>query len=207
MRASLALLCTIVFLASAPHSVRAGNARERQFIWNEANAMVLSARTADDFSQAAAAYRKLVDSGVVNGPLFHNLGTSLLQAGQHEQALSVFLRAERYSGSTWDTRRNIVLAMAGDADEKTYALPWHRYPLFWHYGMPCSVRISVAVLAFASFWIALSMLILGLRRPANMLMILSVALCLIFAYSATTSYHNEANALPILIEGGQPGAP
>jgi hypothetical protein len=200
MKTSFLIITAALLIIGIAPATHAGNAQERQFVWNEANAMVLSASTPEDFAQAAVAYRKLVDMGVKNGPLLYNLGTSLLAAGQDEQALAALLRSEAYSGSTWDSQRNIILALAGNAEEKTYALPWRRYPLFWHYALPCSTRITIATVAFASFWIALSMLILGLRRPARALMILSVIVLIIFGYSSATSYHREASALPILIE-------
>jgi len=110
-----------------------------------------TARHADDFLGAARAYRKLIERGVRNGPLYYNLGTALLEAGQYDGAVFFLTRAERYTGSTRETRRNLRLALARQTEEDTATLPWYRLFLFWHYRLSTTDRMGVTVLAVLMF--------------------------------------------------------
>ena len=67
-------------LLSPPGSRGRGVPRTR-VLWNEANAALANAVKPADYLRAARSYQALVDSGVRNGPLFYNLGTALLKAG------------------------------------------------------------------------------------------------------------------------------
>jgi hypothetical protein len=178
---------------------------ERQFIWKEANARMASARTPADFLRAAETYRRLVDSGVRNGPLFYDLGTAFLQAGQYEKAEASLLRAERYMGSDPDIQRNLLLALAKGKKNIPTALPWYRFPLFWHYGIPGPIRMTIAVCAFFCCWIALILGALGVGRPAKHLLIVALAVCVLFGSSILTSMHQET-ASQTTMSDRQPGA-
>jgi hypothetical protein len=185
-------LSLAAFLASFAAASLAGVPLEHRFMWDEANAQMAVARAPADFLRAAGTYSKLAETGVRNGPLFYNLGTAFLQGGRYEDAQTFLLRAERYMGHDPDIRQNLRLAMAGGKKNVTMALPWYRFPLFWHYGIPGPARLTIAVWAFFCCWMALILGALGARLAARRLLILSVAVLILFGSSILTSLHEEA---------------
>lgn len=166
---------------------------ERTFIWNEANARMATARTPDAYLRTAQTYQKLVDDGVRNGPLFYNLGTALLQAGQVEPAIGAFQRAEQFLGAQADIRQNLKIAMARKANNETAEWPWHRLVLFWHFYLPAATRLLVTVIAFLIFWVALTLRMLGIKPSwVNALLILATIAVILFGSSTVTTWHKEA---------------
>ncbi|MBN1558233.1 MAG: hypothetical protein JW951_08810, partial [Lentisphaerae bacterium] len=184
--AALAAVCLLApTLRGAPPS-------EHAFIWAEANARLATARTPEAILEAARAYSELIDLGVRNGPLYYNLGTALLRAERYADAHRALRRAERYAGSTWETRRNLRLARAGLTDDEHAALPWYRFPLFWHFGPSMAARTAAALAGFAGIWIALAVSALGRRAAGRYLLIAALALTVLFGTSTLTSLHLEA---------------
>lgn len=185
------LFCLLVLFLCAP-TLYADNVFERQFIWNEANSKMASAGTQEDFLLAAEVYRKFLDTGVRNGPLFYNLGTALLMAKRYDDAMNAFLRAERYMGSSWDIKRNMLIAAAGEEKDETVSLPWYRVPMFWHFGLAVSTRMTISVYAFMAFWLSLILRSLDSRRLYRPLMILSLIVLVMFGSSVLTTLESEA---------------
>jgi hypothetical protein len=138
----------------------------RAFLWEQANARMASARTQDDFRDAARIYNRLVADGARNGPLFYNLGTALLLAGDGENAAAALRRAERHLGSTPDIRINLRRALALQAGQPDADLPWDRVVFFWHYDEPLRVRVLAALGGWCLLWLAL-LLRLFARAPAE----------------------------------------
>jgi len=188
------LLSLVAFLALSGATSFAGVSLEHQFMWDEANAQMTTARLPADFLRAAETYGKLAEMGVRNGPLFYNLGTALLKGGRYEDAQTFLLRAERYMGHDPDIRQNLRLAMARGKNNVMVALPWYRFPLFWHYGLPGSVRLTIAVCAFFCCWLALVLGALGPRRAARRILILAIGVLILFGSSILTSLHEESGA-------------
>ena len=171
------------------------DASERAFIWNEANARMAAARTPDAYLRAAQTYQKLVDEGVRNGPLFYNLGTALLQAGQIDPAIDAFRRAEQFLGAQSDIRQNLKIAMARKANNETAEWPWYRLVLFWHFYLPAATRMMVAAIAFFIFWAALALRLAGIRRNVvKAILILAAITVILFGSSVATSWQQEATA-------------
>ncbi|NQT94461.1 MAG: BatD family protein [Lentisphaerae bacterium] len=193
---SRSVLPVVLLLLLCARGADASEDARRSFLWQQANARMSSARTEEEFLAAADAYKELVRSGVRNGPLLYNLGLSLLQAGQHDEAIRALLAAERYTGADEDVRRNLRLAYAGREDTEKGSLPWYRYPLFWHFDMSTPVRAHVAVLAFAAVWVSLLLRFFGMRRFSGPLLAAAVLLLVLFASSALTSVYQEAHADP-----------
>ena len=189
----LLLMAGIICWAGAPAS--ALDASERAFIWNEAQACLAAAQTPDDFLHAARTYQKLVDDGVHNGALFFNLGTALLQAGQVDQAIDAFQRAERFLGARDDIRRNLAIAMARKADNETAEWPWYRLVLFWHFYLPAATRMIVATSAFLIFWVVLTLRMFGINRSGmNTILILAALTMILFGSSVAVTWQQEATA-------------
>ncbi len=176
-------------------SAAALDASERQFIWQEANARLASARTPADARRAAQTYQKLVDAGVRNGPLFYNLGTALLQAGQPGPAADALLRAERYLGAAPDLRRNLAIALARKADTPASPMPWQRAALFWHYRLTAAQRAALAAACFSLFWVLLALRRIAPRLHGMRLLLAGAGIGLVlFGSSTLTSWHQEASA-------------
>ena len=188
-----AMFCWIALLFSISQAP-ADDAVQRKFLLDEANLKMSSAKTPGDFATAAGTYRKLVDAGVRNGVLFYNLGTALLLGGHYNEAERNLLRAERYIGNNWETRHNLLIAMAGKDRDKETALPWYRALLFWHYGLSGSIRSTIAASAFFVFWLALAFSAFGFRRLTRPIAILAIAIVAVFGSSVATSFHQEAMA-------------
>ena len=184
---------TLLFLLLPAWSF-ADDAAERQFVWNEANSIMASAEAPEEFLVAAQTYQKLIEIGVQNGPLFYNLGTAMLMAERYDEALNALLRAERYMGSNWDIRRNMLMAKAGKKENQTVSLAWYRLPLFWHYGLSCTSRLNIIVCAFAVFWIGMLFRIWGGYRFFVRIMVVSLTVLILFGSSVATSIHQEREA-------------
>jgi hypothetical protein len=189
-------------LAASVLPVTADLSAEREFLWDEANSRMVSAQTRDDFLAASLIYRELADKGVKNGALFYNLGVALMQAGEHGQALEAFHRAERYTGSSEDIRRNLLICLAGEKQDEDVSLPWHRFLLFWHYGFSGSVRVAVAAGAFSMCWLALVAGSIGYRRFARPMLVLAFLVLVLFGSSAATTLHLERKARGAIRETG-----
>jgi len=198
---SVALLL-VVLAGTAPATAEqvSLNASERRFIWDEAGSIVMSARKPDDFTKAYNAYRKLNEAGVKNGDLYYNMGVCLLKAGESDGAALMFERAERYLGNRRDVRNNMNMALSAvNKNKGSQNLSWTRFLIFWHYNLPGSVRLTLAVFGFSGIWLALAARALGIKWLSNNLMIVSVVIFVLFGSSAITTIHLESRSERILI--------
>ncbi len=172
------------------------------FLWEQANARTAAARTPEEYLDAAQAYQQIVREGVRNGTLFYNLGTTLLLAGDGENAVAALRRAERYLGSTPDIRINLRQAMALQAGRPDTDLPWDRTILFWHYDEPVRVRALVAMCGWLLLWLAILLRLLT-RAPAagktsgavislaKTCLLFGLLLCVLFSSSTAVSLLQE----------------
>jgi hypothetical protein len=159
-----------------------------------------TAAVPDDFRRAAQTYQKLVDAGVRNGPLFFNMGTALLQAGQYDNALDALSRAEMHLGNQPDIRRNMRIAMVRKQKTPGAEWPWYRILLFWHFNLTSSTRTAIAVSAFSLFWLALILRRLGVQRGMRTLTILALLVFVAFGSSVATSAHQELAASRYILD-------
>ena len=167
----------------------------RDFLWNRAAAQTMRAADSNDFASVAATYRRLLDDGARNGPLFYNLANSLLLAGDIAGAKSAFLRAERYDGSSFATRTGIACIEAIERGASTMEMPWTRVAFFWHYMLPCRIRFAVAAGGWLLFWLSLSLGATSLGRRlgpcVRVLLFVAVFLLAVFGVSSAVSYVQE----------------
>ncbi len=191
LRVALILAVTLTSVA-----VRADDA-SRWFLWEQANARMAAARTPDDFLAAARAYHELVNDGVRNGPLFFNLGTALLLAGDSENAAVALRRAERYAGSTPEIRTNLRQALALQSGQTDAELPWDYLLFFWHHDAPLPIRAQAALGGWLLLWVALLLRLWShpgagrLRAFANAGLLFGVLTFSIFLASVTLSWLQE----------------
>ncbi len=166
------------------------------FMWHRAGSIMATAEDKNEFLAAADAYYQIVQSGGRNSRVFYNLGTALLQAERHEEAKAWLRLAELYSGTSWEIRRNLLLAINKGTINADNAVPWYRIPLFWHFDLSMRVRGIIATLAFAMFWLALT-----LRRLSNgshragVIAVLSLIALSAFGTSYVVSAHETREIL------------
>jgi hypothetical protein len=184
------LIMTLLFTGLGMRGNAASEA-EREFVGKQAISRVASARTESDFRQAAEVYQSLALLGGRNGALFYNWGTCLLAAGDYEGAARQLVRAERYTGTTPEIERNLLLCSAGGNTGTELRLPWYRTLLFWHFGLPCATRTTLAAAFFALGWIGLSLRAMRRQQAATHLLILSLAGLVLFGTSVGTTWVQE----------------
>jgi len=153
-------------LLTSPDTARA-DATTAAFRWEQANSRLAAAQKPDDFLSATRCYNRLVADGVRNGPLFANLGTALLLAGDGPNAVAALQRAERYAGSTPEIRANLRLAWALRAGQPDSDLPWERIVFPWHFDHPLRLRATVALSCWSLLWFGVLLRFLVPRRPAD----------------------------------------
>lgn len=193
----LFLALATALLAPALALAFASDANERQFLWREANALAAQATRPDEFATAAGRYRALAALGARNGPLFYNMGTMLLKAGQPSEAFAAFARAERYMGADADLRRNMRLALGSTtASLREGALPWNRLLFAWHFGLPIRMRALLASVAFAGLWLAAAFRVAGARRAARPLFAACALAFALFGSSAGLTILQEQKDMP-----------
>lgn len=169
-------------------------AQNMEFESQLATTQLLTANSPAQFNSAAKALERVIDSGVRNAPLFYNYGTALLMAEQPQAALNAFIRSERYSGTTWELKRNMLMAISKiDENINTPTLPWHRTPLFWHYGLSARMRITIASIAFLMIWIAILLRKTKFRKNHHIISAIAITLLIIFGSSAATTIYQEHN--------------
>lgn len=183
---------TLLVLSLALSSVlNAGEPLSEDFESQRAMTVLLTASQPELFADAAGAFAELIDQGAANAGLFYNYGTALLMADEPAAALEALRRAERYSGTTWSIRRNMLLALRALNKEAPVSLPWYRIPLFWHYQLPASARMTVAATAFLILWLLGLLPAKRLREVIIPAKALAAVLFLLFTASVISSVYSE----------------
>jgi hypothetical protein len=180
---AVALLLVPAALAATPST---------QFEAQLAMSQISTADTPDAFDRSARALERILDMGGCNAALLYNYGTALLMADHPAAALRALIRAERYSGTTWELKRNMRLAIRDIADGVSDpGLPWYRVPLFWHYGIPGRTRITIASLAFLLVWLSILLRQAGIKETSRTILTVALVLLILFGSSAATTLYQE----------------
>ena len=154
------VLCSLAFAAQADDAARA-------FLWEQANTQAAVAVKPENYLKAANTYNRLVADGVRNGPLFLNLGNTLVMAGDGANAAAAFARAERHQGATPESRQGIAAALALQTGHPRVDLPWSRAAFFWHYAFPCPIRAMTALGGWTLLWLGVFFRIRLKRRKGH----------------------------------------
>lgn len=178
--------------------IAAGGARaampERVFIWQQANAQAAAAATSNDWRRAALTYQQLADAGVRNGPLFYNLGTAWLQAGEYAAAAAALQRAECYLGGQPDVARNLKIAWARRDGRENAEWPWQRLVFAWHFKLSVFRRLQIAAAAFLGIWLGLALMRLGWLRAGRTVLLPLLLVWVVFSSSYLATLHQEHQA-------------
>lgn len=161
---------------------------EAQASYDEAASLLRSdPESADElFRESTERFQLLIDSGIINGDLYYDLGNAYLQSGDLGRAVANYLRADAINPDDPRIEANLTharsLVRPQVAREGSDAL-LHRLT-FWHHGWPIKWR----VILFASFWSILwaSILMRFWRSYPGFLWLSSVAAALAIAFGASS---------------------
>lgn len=197
---SSAIFIAILLLTTVANTASAQPTKNMEFESQLATTQLLSAKKPAQFDNAANTLKRIIDSGIRNAPLFYNYGTALLMADKPQAALNAFIRAERYSGTTWELKRNMLIAI-GKMDDKITdpTLPWYRIPLFWHYGISARKRLTVACAAFLVMWIALLLNKTRFIKSRRIIFSIAIVILIIFGTSTITTLYEENSPAKIIV--------
>lgn len=110
------------------------------------------------FRRSADRFQLLVDSGIINGDLYYDLGNAYFQSGDLGQAIANYLRAQQLRPNDPRIEANLdharTLVRPQVMQEGSDALLQRL--MFWHHGWPMQWRLII----FAIMWIALWVFIL-----------------------------------------------
>ncbi len=112
------------------------------------------------FTEAAAAYEKLLDSGHCSAALYFNLGNALLKSGQTGRAIISYRLAERLTPRDPDLQANLKFAR----DSATGGTP-DNTDFWWRWLGTLSLN-EWTLLTVAAGWLWFTLLILRLWKPA-----------------------------------------
>jgi tetratricopeptide (TPR) repeat protein len=114
------------------------------------------------YTQAAAAYEKIMRAGTVSPALYFNLGNACLKAGEVGRAISAYRQAEALTPRDPDIRANLQLAR-NQAGDNNPALPGSRWTRWigrltldeWTLAASTAVALFFLVLTAREIWPAL----------------------------------------------------
>ena len=112
------------------------------------------------FSEAAAAYEKILQQGRASPALYFNLGNALFKAGQAGQAVLNYRLAERLAPRDPDIRANLKFARSSVATGATPTPSW------WQRWTSRLALDEWTLLTSGALWLWLGLLTLGQWRPA-----------------------------------------
>jgi tetratricopeptide (TPR) repeat protein len=119
--------CARVFLFALAFSfltVRAGHAADAVSRFNEANRLYEQQR----FSEAAAAYQRLVEAGTVSVPLYFNMGNAWFKGGNLGRAILSYRKAVQIAPRDPNVEANLQFAREQVANSTPLKLPiWREW--------------------------------------------------------------------------------
>lgn len=148
------------------------------------------------FAAAAKRFENLSASGVVNGRLEFNIGNAYLQADDLGRAMLHYRRAERLiprdpllADNLAEAKKRCLINIA-----PTGRSVFLRNLLFWHYQTSFAERATLALIAYALFWIVLTVRNLAPRLSINVACLLLGGLAVGLASSLAVEQWNDRRA-------------
>lgn len=150
---------------------------------------VATAREA--FTSAATKYQSLIDSGVRNAKLFVNLGNAYKHSGNTALAIVAFEKAAvlRPSDTTIDRRiQECRVQLEGAAETAPSPGGFMAQAAAWNHSLPRIGRLGVASLAWATFWVAGTIVLLRRQSGWKQTLLPSLAALLLAGSSLAWDY-------------------
>ncbi len=180
----LFILLSALGVAVSVHADQVSRFEERR-----STLLLMQSQTTEDFARAANALADRMDQGDRDPVLLYNLGTALLLAEQPGLALPILQWAERRGATSWNVRRNMLVAQRMVTQNPTLQLPWIRTLLFWHYRITVSSRLTAAAFLFSLIWILAT--IRRFSSIAKWLMLPTAVALMLFSISIAASVYAE----------------
>jgi tetratricopeptide (TPR) repeat protein len=151
------------------------------------------------YSEAAAAYQKLIQSGSASAAVYYNLGNSFFKHGELGRAISAFRHAQQLSPRDPDVRAN--LQFARNQRQGPSAIPGR-----WQGPLAKLSLNEWTVMTSSALWLIFLLLALGQWRPAlkpaisGYLLTLGIITGLLCACLGLSAYQNlyQTNAIVIV---------
>jgi hypothetical protein len=196
-RLPLFLLIAVGYMIGARDVAAQNGAAGGDFEWEEAQSLAARAGDPAAFKEAAQHYASLAEQGRRDGAVFYNLGTCLLLAGEPGPALNALVRAERYWGRPADLVHNMGLARAALNGGEPAVEPWNRTLLFFHFGLPLSARLRLAVAAFGLAGLLLALFWGRIGGLVKLALLLALLTGFFFGTSVLVTHHQETRDEPL----------
>jgi hypothetical protein len=160
----------------------------------------LEAYKKGDFSAAIEQFSAIVQEGVVNGPLFYNLGDAYLKNNDLGSAILWYERAQRLIPSDPDLQFNLKYArsLTKDASEENIS-PLVRIFFFWRYQLTAQAIKFIAISSNLLFWLFLGAWRLTRRRGFARSAMVAAAPALIFVLTAAFNYYEGRQVLQAIV--------
>ncbi|MEZ6083711.1 MAG: SH3 domain-containing protein [Phycisphaerae bacterium] len=151
------------------------------------------------FRKAADGFEALLADGVSNGYLHYNLANAYLQMDDLGKAILHYRRGERLIGADEQLRANLNFArsLRRNRIESTGGKAIWETVFFWHYETSTKVRLIVGLLAYAGFWLLLTLRVF--RKGAGSMPL--ICLFALFWVAAGTSVAVETWNRSHILEG------
>jgi tetratricopeptide (TPR) repeat protein len=111
------------------------------------------------FSEAAAAYQQMIESGTVSSAIYFNLGNAFFKSGQLGRAIAVYRNAEKIAPRDPDVRANLQFVRGRVQSPTLSPSPWQRW-------LTTLTLNEWALFAAAVLWIWLALMAVIQLRPA-----------------------------------------
>jgi tetratricopeptide (TPR) repeat protein len=145
----------------------------------------------NDFATAIGAYEQLIQEGVVEAPVFYNLGNAYYRAGNKGTAIANYERALQIEPTYEPAQRNLEFCIAGTEHQwgKPLPPPWQESLLMWHDNWSPRAVYRLAVLSWMAFWALLALRLWKPNKHLTRSAIVAGLLAVAFALSAYVKYH------------------
>jgi tetratricopeptide (TPR) repeat protein len=182
------LICFLMLCCSCASARAAENSPDVSQLFFEAN----QAYQAADYQRAAATYQSIIQSGVMSGHLFYNLGNACLKAGEIGRAILSYRKAGMLMPRSEDLETNLRYAL----EQTTDKIECRELPTvvsnfcFWYTKLTAGELCAVLLIANALFWALL--LIRGFYRGEALTIALYILLflTLVFGISFAAKLYN-----------------
>jgi len=147
----------------------------------------------DRFAEAAAAFSRVADEGIINGKLFYNIGNSYLKNGDIGNAILWYERSSKLLPHDPDLKFNHEYALSLTKDEKgDKDFPLVRILFFWKYLLSQIWIQWTAIIFNLIFWALMAIRVIRRKNHFQTLGYLMLTMGLIFTFTAVYNDY-EAN--------------
>lgn len=154
------------------------------------------AGAAERYRQAADVWTRVVDSGVVNGKLYYNLGNAHLRLGRIGKAIIAYRRAQRLNPTDGRVVANLRSArnLSATHIEASAESVLIRKLFFWHFDTSIKGRAVAAEVFIGAAWLALIVGLFVRRRWLGSLGGTAMVLGVVLIVSVAVQWRAETSS-------------